>query len=721
MQRACVFAALSICSLGLGAEEGMWRPRQLPELRQTLRDLGLKIDPSTLSDLTSQPMNAVIWLGGCTASFVSPQGLAITNHHCAYGSIQHNSTADVNLLRDGFLAADPSEELPAAPGTRILVTVAVDDVTGEVLQAVPEGASGLARYEAIENREKELIAACERDVGHRCSVRAYFGGLEYELIKQLEIRDVRLVYAPAGAIGVYGGDIDNWMWPRHTGDFSFYRAYVGPDGKPADPGEANVPYRPRHLLTVSTQGLQAGDFVMAAGYPGTTNRYRLASEVANVIDWYYPTRMQAFSEWLQIIETWTTEREGAKIKYASLVAGLNNAIKNYEGMLTGFGKSDVLERKQKLERGLQLWIDGDPGRAGYRTAIADFDALAQEQQAIQERRLYYDYLARRPELIGAARTLYRLSREGQKPDIEREPGYQERDLQRIEERLRRIDTTYEPEVDRAIWRRFIVNTARLPAAQRVAAFDSWFGIQGDTVDGERLDARLNDMYERTGLGNLETRLAWMHRQPSAFEASDDPFIQLAVALYDSDLELERQNKDLVGRLKETRPRYMTALKAYLRSLGRPIYPDANSTLRVTYGTVKGYSPQDALVYAPFTTLTGLLEKETGEEPFSSPPALLAAIRERDFGSYRDAALDSVAVNFLSDLDSTGGNSGSPTLNARGELVGLLFDGNWESIIADWDFIPAVTRAIHVDMRYVLWIMERIDDAGHLLREMGIEP
>jgi hypothetical protein len=716
-----VFVTMLLLVCVASADEGMWRPKQLPELAAELKALGLEVDPASLSDLTSHPMNAVISLGGCTASFVSPQGLVITNHHCAYGSIVYNSTEENNLLRDGFLAADKSEELPAAPGSRVLVTVEVQDVTGEVLAAIPVGATGAQRYAAVDAKEKELVAACEQDVGHRCNVRTYYGGLEYELIKQLEIRDVRLVHAPAESIGKYGGDIDNWMWPRHTGDYSFYRAYVGPDGKPADFAPENVPYEPAHYLTVSSAGIQPGDFIMAAGYPGSTNRYRLASEAKNVIDWYYPTRLEAYLQWLDIILETTADNEDARIKYASLIAGLNNTTKNYSGMLAGFAKSDIVERKTQLEKDLQAWIDSDPERKEmYGAALADLGELIAQSQSQQARVLYYDTLGRRSSLLGAARTLYRLSQEKIKPDMERESGYQERDLGRIRESLNSLERTYEASVDAAAWRQFILNYAALPVDQHVQPFDEWFGIEGNAVSEAGLDAKLYEMYSNTSLEDLETRLAWMEASPADFEASDDPFIQLAVQLYESDIALENSAKELAGLFDEVRPRFMEAMIAYNESLDKAIYPDANSTLRVTFGTVKGYSPADAVQYTPFTTLRGILEKDTGEEPFNAPAAELAAIENREFGSLYDEALDSVAVNFLTTLDSTGGNSGSATMNAKGELVGLLFDGNWESIIADWDFIPPITRTIHVDMRYVLWIMEQLYHADHLLEEMGIE-
>ena len=702
------------------ADEGMWQPSQLPELADELRGLGLEIDPDRMSKLTEHPMNAVISLGFCTASFVSPKGLAVTNHHCAHGFIQYNSSEENNYIADGFLAAEMSEELFAGPGSRILVTVEVEDVTDRVLAGIPEGAGGRERYQAIEAAEKSLVADCEAEAGYRCRVYPFHMGLEYKLIKQLEIRDVRLTYAPPMSIGSYGGDVDNWMLPRHTGDYSFLRAYVGPDGKPADYSEDNVPYEPESWLTVSTEGVVEDDLVLVAGYPGRTYRHRLAREVDNQFNWFYPTRKELYYEWLDLLDAETEGDEEKQILYARLVEGLNNAAKNYGGMVEGFGKSDILARKAALESDLQAWIESDEARkAKYQSAIDDLNVLIDEQQATREQATYYEMLAQRSAMLGAARTIYRLGREKAKPDMEREPGYQERDMTRVRERLQRVNRSYDPGVDRAIWSHFIARYAAIPADQHVAAFDEWFGIEGNTVDEAALGRRLDAMYSATELGDEETRLAWMDATAEEIEASDDPFLQLAVHLFDSDMELEERDKERSGRFTEARSRYMAALIAYLESLDRAVYPDANSTLRVTYGTVTGYTPRDALTYTPFTRLSGIVEKHTGEEPFDSPEDQLAAIAEERYGRFNEEGLGSVPVNFLSTVDSTGGNSGSPTLNNKAELVGLLFDGNYESIIADWDYIPSITRSIHVDIRYVLWLMEEVHGAHNLLREMDV--
>jgi hypothetical protein len=698
------------------ADEGMWRPSQLVTLRQ---DLGF--DARHLSDLNAHPMNAVISLGGCTASFVSPDGLVITNHHCAFGAIQYNSTPERNLLEKGFLARTWAEELPAGPGSRVSVTVQVTDVTSRIMKDLPPGDRGRERYQALEDRKKDLIAACEKDPGHRCRVAAYHGGLEYELIKQMEIRDVRLVHAPAGSIGKYGGDVDNWMWPRHTGDYSFYRAYVGKDGRPADPSPDNIPYRPRHHLKIARDGVQDGTAVLVAGYPGTTNRHRLASEVESTFGWLYPTTTRINRQTLDIIARETQGRPEAGIAYASTVSGLNNRMKNNEGMLAGFAHSDMVARKQQQEAALRAWVEADAGRRErFLAALDELEALAAKQRARRERSFFYDSQARTPALLGAARTLLRLSLEKEKPDASREPGYQDRDVQRIRERLTRMERTFDPKVDRAVWRQAILEYAAIPVEQHVAPFDAWFGIEGNRVDAVRLDARLDEMYAGTRLGDTKTRLGLMEQPRSAIEASSDPFLKLAVALWDREREIEEQNKELEGSLEAARSRYMEARIAFLKSQGRPLYPDANGTLRVTYGHVKGYRPRDGVVYTPFTVLEGILRKDTGVDPFDAPPAQLAAIRERRHGAWQDPALGSVPVNFLSTLDITGGNSGSPTLNAQGELVGLAFDGNWESIISGWDFQPDVTRCISVDIRYVLWVMDAMHDARELLRELGME-
>jgi hypothetical protein len=411
----------------------------------------------------------------------------------------------------------------------------------------------------------------------------------------------------------------------------------------------------------------------------------------------------------------------AELKLAPMLAGLNNVTKNYKGMLAGFDRTDVVSAKRELESELAAWIADDEKRAArYGTALDELRDLVAREQRNRERDLYWS-VARRWSMLRAASRLYRLAHERLKPDMERKPGYQERDMRRMRHSLERMQRTYDRRVDRLVARDRIRMYATLPADKRVAVFDRHFGIGADGLDESKLDRALDAMYATTKLEDLDARLGWMDAPVEAFEASEDPFIRLAVALYPADLELEDEDETLAGLFDEARPRFMEALIAYQRSRGQPVYPDANSTLRVTTGHVAGYQPRDAVRYEPFTTLEGLLEKETGVEPFDSPELLLHAIRAGDRGPYDLESLGSVPVDFLSTVDTTGGNSGSPTLNGRGELVGLLFDGAWESLLSDWYYEPERVRSIHTDVRYMLWVMDRVDGAHHLLREMGIEP
>jgi hypothetical protein len=698
----------------------MWMPGQLPELGEKLTSMGLELDPDQLANLERQPLGAVVWLGGCTASFVSPQGLIITNHHCSYGSLQFNSTAENNILRDGFLAGSLEEELQASPGSRVYVAVKTDNVTERVLGAVPDGADGNVRYDSIEKVKKELIAECEQDPGHRCRVSAYYGGMLYVLTKQLEIRDLRLVYAPAGAVGKYGGDIDNWMWPRHTGDYSFLRAYVGTDGKAADPSPDNVPFRPKHWLSVAVDGVDHGDLVMVPGYPGSTDRYRLAAEVEATFEHYYPARLDLLVTMLEIIERESAGRPAAEMAYAATTSYINNGLKNTKGMLVGYRHSDMLKRKQALEEKLAAWIDGDDSRrARWHGAVAELQALVAEEYSTWQRDLLVGRL-KRGSLLGTANTLVRLAHERQLPDAERKPGYQERDLSRIRARLMRIDRSFDAQVDQALLKEMLLRAAELPAGQRVAAFDGRFGLTAESLDSAAIDAALTEIYQGTALDDRETRLGWMNATPEQLAESGDPMIRLALDLYPEVEQWEIAEESVKGRQMAARPRFMAALIALMKSQGQPVYDDANSTLRVTFGTVKGYPPRDAVVYQPFTTATGILEKDTGERPFDAPTQLLDALRGGEFAPY-ELQEGVLPVNFLSTVDTTGGNSGSPTIDGQGRLVGLLFDGNWESIISDWDFLPVVTRSIHVDIRYVLWVMDRVDGAWNLMREMGLEP
>jgi hypothetical protein len=709
-----------LSSASAHADEGMWMPQQLPQVAKQLKAAGLKLDPATLTKLTEFPMNAIVSLGGCSASFVSPMGLVATNHHCVYNSVAVNSTPERDLLANGFLAKTLAEELPAAPGSRVFVTKAVTNVSDKIVNADVAKLSGKARLDAIEKGQKNMVAECEKDAGHRCTVSSYYGGLEYYLIKQLEIRDVRLVHAPPAGVGKFGGDTDNWMWPRHTGDYGFYRAYVSKDGKAADYSKDNVPYQPATHLKIAKEGVKEGDFIMALGYPGATNRHRLPSEVANTFGWSYPAFVQRSAETLATIERETKTNPDAKLKYAGQVANVNNYYKNRKGMLTSYAGSDFLARKTQEHNDLKAWVNANPTRK------AQFAAdIEQVEQLIAQRdaKVKHDYYVGLsiPRLLNSARSLYRLANESVKPNGERKAGYQDRDLKRFQSSVAGIDRTYDEKVDKALVMNSLVKYAALPKDQRDANFDSVMGIR-DGMTATQLRAMLDTMYAGSKLGVAADRAAWLGKKPEDFKASNDSFVKAAVAMYEQGLKDEAEEEELAGKIQQSYANYMKAKIAYMTSKGRAVYPDANGTLRVTYGNIAGraHGADGTGSWTAFTTVKGVVAKATGEGEFNAPEAQLAAIQAKDFGKYVDPKLKTVPVNYLATLDITGGNSGSAALNAKGEFIGLAFDGTLDSIISDWDFNKANTRDIQVDVRYMLWNMKHVDKADNLLKEMNVE-
>ena len=702
---------LAACATSAHADEGMWMPSQLPSIAKELRAAGFRGNPADLADLTKYPMSAVVSLGGCTASFVSPQGLAVTNHHCALGAIQLNSTPERNLIQDGFIAATQADEVSAGPAARMWVTVGFDEVTDRILVDAG-GKTGRAYFDAVDAAKKAAVAACEADAGHRCSVAEMYYGRAYYLIKQFEVRDVRLVYAPPRSIGNYGDDIDNFMWPRHTGDFTFYRAYVGKDGKPAAYAPENVPYAPPAHLSVSTAAVKAGDFAMVAGYPGTTFRHRTASEFANQIEWLLPTRVEVVGGLIKTIESASDGDKAKQVLYASTVAGSKNTLKRAQGELDGLRRSDAVRVRAADEAAMLAWLAKQPDAVTQQADIRAMQALLDAGQATRERDFILPFL--RPGLLGAAVQLQRLALERGKPDAQRESGYQQRDEALIEGSLKQLQKRYHPDVEKAVLMFALRRYFALPVAQRVAEFDAVFG-NNEAEAKSRLDA----LYAGTRLGTERERLAAMQADAATLATSTDSMLKAAAALQPALLRLEQEGKQRAGELLRLRPAYMQALIGYRNAQGKAVYPDANSTLRVSFGKVSPLSPRDGLDYRPLTTVAGIVEKNTGVEPFDAPKPLLDAIAKGDFGSTLDPTLRTQTVDFMTNLDTTGGNSGSPVLDADGKLIGLNFDSNWEAVSASWMFDPRYKRAIHVDMRYLRWLLAKVYPAPQLLKEMNL--
>lgn len=713
MRRRLPISALALgiaLTLPAHADEGMWMPSQLPQLARPLREAGFKGDPETLADVAAAPLSAVVRAGGGTGAFVSPDGLILTNHHVAYGVIQYNSKPGQNLIDDGFIAADRAAELPANPDFRVLVTVGYDKVTEAVLKDAA-GKTGRDYFDAVDRASKAIVAECEQEAGVRCSVANMYYGTDFYRIKQLELRDIRLVYAPPRAIGNYGDEIDNFMWPRHTGDFTLLRAYVGPDGRSAEHGPDNVPYRAPAHLALAKDGPKDGDYAMLAGYPGITYRHRTAAEFDEQVNWTLPTRVAVFDQLIGVVEAAGARDADAKTRYAAQLQSLKNNRKRAAGELEGLRRSDAVRVRAEDEHGMLATAAAARERA-------DIDALAAtlaEGVQVRDREFLLGLFGSQTQLMRTAIMLERLRVESAKPDAERESGYQARDHALIEGFLRQVQRRYSPGVEKALLAALLARYQQLPDTQRLPAFDAAFGRTPAAL-AKALDA----LYDRTKLGDEAERLSRFAAAREGKPLAADPLVDLAVKLVPVQLALEQERKTREGEQLRLRPAYMRALFAWRQQQGRALYPDANGTLRVSFGKVDGFSPRDGVRYTPVTTVAGIVEKNTGEIPFDAPTPLLEAIAKGDFAGTEDPVLKTQTVNFLTNLDTTGGNSGSPVLNARGELIGLNFDSNWESVSASWMFDPRYKRAVHVDMRYLRWLMGKVYPAPHLLREMGAQ-
>jgi hypothetical protein len=726
------FALVVALSVPVVADEGMWIPSQIPDLASTLRGMGFEGDPQAFADLTGQPMGAIVWLGSCSASFVSPEGLIVTNHHCATQALQYNSTPEQNLLEDGFLAKSRDEELYNGPGAKVWVTEHFVEVTDEITGGIDPELDDLERYELLERRIKEQTAACEAG-GRRCLVDSFFEGLKYYELAQVEIPDVRLVYAPAKGVGNFGGETDNWRWPRHTGDWSFFRAYVGPDGRPAPHSRDNVPYRPERWLKVQPAGLEVGDLVFVAGYPGTTSRLQTYEEVKETATFTYPAEIGRYREQIRVLEELGQGDEDIQIKAALLLRMLNNSLTNRRGMVEGLIDGGLLERKKAEQEALLAWIAADPvRRETYSEVVDDLTEEKADEVSTRERDWLLEKMLpplknrnrlSRASLVSAADLALLVAEEREKDDLDRERYLQAHDWPRIVEAQERYQKVLDVRIDRALLHWALERAAALPANQRLEGVDKLIGLTPGmaAADSEAaIEAYLDRLYADTRMADETFRLSLFGMSVAELRDLDEPFLHLAAAL-DATWQITHTAEERkAGAESRVRPLYA---KAMIEKAGGLLAPDANSTLRVTFGQVKGVDAvEDGLYWKAFTTLKGIEQKDTGEGEFDAPGRTLEAIRRLRAGAespYVDPSLGDVPVDFLSTVDTTGGNSGSAALNGRGELVGLLFDGTYDTIASDFLFDPVRTRSISVDVRYMLWTMSEADGATRLVEEMGL--
>ncbi|MDQ1350705.1 MAG: Dipeptidyl-peptidase [Acidobacteriota bacterium] len=694
-------------------DEGMWLPHQMKALNLEAR--GLKMNPDDLFKKDGAGlMSAVVDLGGGTASFVSPQGLLLTNHHVAFGAIQRASDKDHDYIENGFLAKDMKEEIPAA-GYNADVLLGYEDVTREILKAVKPGMTPLQKYYAIDKAKKQLIEKEERKAkDRRCELQDMYNGNQYYLFKFKRLRDLRLVYAPPQCIGNYGGEVDNWMWPRHTCDFSYLRAYVSKDNMGAEYSADNVPYKPTAYLKISLDGVKEGDFTFVMGYPGSTSRNYTVSELLDDMT-NTKERIQLFKNHIDFFENAGKDNREIQIKYANRVKGLNNNMKNSEGKLEGLEKAAVIAKKQAFEEKFNQWVNSDPVKAkkygGILKKIEDFTKVKSD---FMRKYNYFGNLTgfrTGVALLQQAYTIYRTTVESQKPDMEREPFFQQRDMPDIENRIKLAERGYDLGVDKAFFKYLLKKLLESPADMHPTA------IKPVLEKGpEAIDKYIDNLYANTILADPEKRLSLLKLTPTALLKLNDPIIALAADIEKELKVMREKRKDLDQQQEDLKKIYLEALLDMYKGA---IAPDANSTIRFTYGPVEGYNPRDAVVYSPFTTLKGVMEKDQGQFPFCVPAKLKELYNARDFGRYEDKDLKDVVACFLNTANVTGGNSGSPVLNAHGEQVGIVFDMTYESVIGDYYIIPELQRTIHVDVRYVLFITEKFSGAQYLIKEMGL--
>ncbi len=700
------------------ALDGKWTPEQVLQIdAKWLREQGLTIPPSSLwSETGGGLLEAAVGIEGCSSGFVSSDGLLITNHHCVFSILQQHSTPERDLITHGFLAPSKAEELSGG-GVRATIPHRETDVTAAVVASVPAGADDLARFQAIERKGKELVAECERQPSRRCRFAAFDGGVSYRLIETIEYPDVRLVYAPPRAVGEYGGEIDNWSWPRHTGDFALLRVWAAADGSPAQKGVGTESYKPRHWFPIAPQGVKPGDFVMLAGYPGITYRSLIAAEMHERAELYFPRRADLYRAWIDIMEAASKQGDAPRLALSDRMKSLANREKSARGQVEGLARGKVLAKKEAEEKEILAWIAAHPGPTTP-VAISAIAAHTELATRIAERIKTWDrdfllsqsHGGSKP--LDLALTLVRWAEERAKPDLDREPDYMARNGDRLAERLKLDQTKMHGPTEEILLADWLGRFAALPATRRSAAVETV--LHGaDASDGsdnaargpEAIRAKAAALLSGSKVADAAERAKMAGETEEQLRARHDPLLDFAFAL-DRELRDAKERDDRhEGAISRLRPVWRKGVAAWA---GKPIAPDANGTLRVTFGHVQGYRPHDGVWMEPQTTLAGMLEKNTGQEPFAAPERLIAAAPEAPKSRFADPKLHDVPVAFLADADTTGGNSGSPVLNGKGELVGVNFDRVWENVANDFGFNPEVARNVAVDVRYLLWILDGIE-------------
>ena len=710
MKKILSLLAAVCVTFSAAADEGMWLLPYLQKMNiKTMKERGCKLSAEEIYSVNHSSLKdaVVIFGGGCTGEIVSPEGLLFTNHHCGYASIQQLSSVEHDYLKYGFWAMSQAEELPA-PGLEVRFIRRIADVTAEVMGNVPS----IASQEEYERITDENIEALEKRLGDEnpgmeILVRDFFGGNQFFAFVMEVYKDVRLVGAPPSSIGKFGGDTDNWMWPRHTGDFSIFRVYAGADNRPADYSPENRPYKAEKFLKISLDGVEENDFAMIMGFPGSTERYATSYEIDNLLKVDNPQRIFIRGERQAILWKDMIADDAIRIQYASKYARSSNYWKNSIGMSRGIEKLDVKARKEAQEASFQAWAGKNTlPQEGYIDALEKIRSAVGEMSPLGASRQYLsEAFLSAVELLTPARSFIDMQRMEVKAEI--------KDPAAVRERLSAWYKDYSPSTDRKVAKRMLAI-----ARENMKELLSFYAEVVDKEFGGDIDACVDDLYDHSLFTSEEKVMALLDDYAPEKIASD-PAVVMARSVMEQYKRLSEALEEPMKRYDEGHRKYIAGLM--LQQPKKAWAPDANFTIRLTYGRVLPYSPADGIEYSYYTTLKGVMEKEDPANPqeFFVPGKLKELYAAKDFGRYANAKGE-LPVAFLADCDITGGNSGSPVLNDRGALIGLAFDGNWEAMSGDIAFEPGLQRTIAVDIRYVLFIVDKFAGAGWLLDELQFE-
>jgi hypothetical protein len=696
---------------GIGAlsftflDEGMFPLSDLN--RVDLKKAGLEISQSDIFNPGQVGLvDALVQVGGCTGSFISDEGLIITNHHCAFGAVRLASTPENDYLTNGFVARQKGQEIKAT-GLTIRITDSYEDVSNRVLQ-VAQATSDPAQRIHLITQERLAIAreAEEKDPTIKAEVSEMFIGKSYVLFRYKTIEDVRLVYIPQQIIGEFGGDTDNWVWPRHTGDFSFLRAYVAPDGSPAAYSINNVPYKPKKFLKVNPNGVKEEDFAFILGYPGRTFRHRPAQYIEYQERFLLPYTASLYDfQNNEMMKAGNNDR-AIELSLATRIKGNANVMKNYRGKMKGLKAIDLHKSKQEEDLALAQFIESDPQlKEKYGSLMGDIDNLYKDIFSDAERELWLNQIYASTRLLNVARQLnaFKLVVEN---SANKEETFQS-NLPRLKGILNSLYESYNFSADSAIFTKMLLDASQFSSNQSVTAVDK----RSDLVNFAKRSLSASKLKDQEFVVNkiLSSPKSLLGYSDNLLNFQEDLQTQL-VALKP---EMDRRE----GVLNQLMGDYVAVKEQFQK---RDFIPDANSTLRLTYGYIRGYSPADATYVKPFTTIRGIIEKGALDQPdFRYPEKIKEVWEAKDFGPYAMEELGDVPVNLLYNMDTTGGNSGSPIMNSKGELIGVNFDRAYDATINDFAWNESYSRSIGVDIRYVLWVADKIDNADFLLKEIGI--